>query len=235
MVREARPNVVEGRALSDQTRPMLFFMPPHTPESTFPRTLEAARSGDQAAVEVLFEQFYSRVQRMVHLSLARDLRTSRPWLLARFSTGDVVQDVFRSLLGDLSGFRGDTEDAFVGYLAMVVRNRLIDAIRFHEAAQRDGRLSAGEVEMDLQGSREVEPGEHAASVEELDRFEAALATLDERERLLLRERLERNTSFEELAKTLGYGSRDAARRAFYASKARLAIQLGRGDEPGDAR
>lgn len=214
---------------------MIQLMSPPAPESTFAETLSAAQRGDAVAIEALFERFYEKVQRMVHLNLARDLRTTRPWLLARFSTGDVVQDVFRSLLGNLSGFRGDTEEAFVGYLAMVVRNRLIDAIRFHEAAQRDGRRGAGDADVDLRASHEAEPGDHAASAEELHRFEAALSTLEERDRLLLRERLERGTSFEELAKVLGYGSRDAARRAFYASKARLAIELGRADSEGDAR
>lgn len=206
---------------------MILQMPPLSPESSFARTLERAREGEAGAVEALFERFYDRVQRMVHMSLARDLRTSRPWLLARFSTGDVVQDVFRSLLGDLSGFRGETEDAFAGYLAMVVRNRLIDAVRFHEAAQRDGRLSAGDLELGERDSAEAEPSDQAARAEEIERFEAILAGFEERERLLLRERLERETSFEELAQVLGYGSRDAARRAFYALKARVAIELRR--------
>ena len=90
----------------------------------FRMILEAARRGDRAATEVLFRRFYPGVERMVHRSLSQDLRSNRPWLNVRFSTGDVVQDVFRSLLRDLSGFEGDTEGTFSWYLAMVVRNRL---------------------------------------------------------------------------------------------------------------
>ena len=200
-------------------------MHPPSSESTFLATLEAAQLGDSGAMEVLFERFYGKVQAMVHAGLARDLRTNRPWLLARFSTGDVVQDVFRSLLKDLSGFQGSTEDAFTGYLAMVVRNRLIDAIRFHEAAQRDGRLSGDEVLLGQSESEESNPLEAAANAEALEGFHQALRTFDDREQLLLRARLEQEVSFQDLADQLGYGSRDAARRAFYGAQARLAIRL----------
>jgi len=162
---------------------------------------------------------------MVHLSLSRDLRLKRPWLSARFSTGDMVQEVFRSLLRDLSGFEGRTEEAFKGYLAMVIRNRLIDAIRFHEAAQRDGRRTHTADESLQVASAQRSPGTGAQSVEELEAFHAVLESFPEKERLLLRGRLEQELKFTELAEQLGYPSKWAARRSFYAAQAQLAIRL----------
>lgn len=198
---------------------------------TFQATLEAARAGNEGALDALFEAFYPRVQRMVHRALSRDLRVSRPWLLARFSTGDVVQDVFRSVLTDIGAFQGSTEDAFAGYLAMVARNRLTDAIRFHQAAQRDGRRTQAAVERIDAASSQEGPATGAGSVEELAAFAKALEAFPDREQLLLRARLEQGATFQDLADQLGFSSKFAARRAFYAAQAQLAIRLRIGMSP----
>lgn len=192
----------------------------------FLRVLEEARGGDQRAIEQLFERFYPPVERMVHKSLATDLRVNRPWLSTRFSTGDVVQEVFTSVLGDLGVFAGTNEGAFAGYLAMVVRNRILDLIRFHEAARRDGRRPSIDVVDAPIGTDSTDPARLAVSREEFEQFHAALAKLPERERLVLRARFERTASFQELADQLGYGSISSVRRAFFAAHAKLATLLG---------
>jgi RNA polymerase sigma factor (sigma-70 family) len=189
------------------------------------RMLEAARTGDEQALSDLFERFYPRVQGLVHRSLASDLRLNRPWLNSLFSTGDVVQDVFQSVLRDLDGFRGQDEDAFAGYLAIIVRNRLLDSIRFHQAARRDRRRVGSAVEDVDPASSAVGPSTQVTSAEDMARFSEALTTFPERERLLLRERLERNEQFQTLANRLGYPSADAARKAFYSAQARLLVRL----------
>ncbi len=202
--------------------------PPTSPPTTdrpFPATLAAAQRGDKAAQETLFEWFYPQVQAIVHRSLSRDLRSKRPWLTARFSTGDVVQEVFRSLLGDLAGFAGKTESAFVGYLAMVSRNRLLDAIRFHEASRRDGRRTlpaddkAPGEKLQKSPDAELATGEVATVLREL------LAAFPERDQLLLRGRIEQDARFQDLAQQLGFPSEWAARRAFCAAKALLLIRF----------
>lgn len=205
---------------------MLTYVEPTQPEAQeFSEVLSAARSQDPRAVEELFRRFYPRVQRMVHTSLATDLRVHRPWLSTRFSTGDVVQEVFRSVLLDLGAFAGETDGAFAGYLAMVVRNRILDAIRYHEAARRDGRRPSIPAEESGLEATSDDPATRAASDEELERFHAALARFPERERLLLRARFEDTATFQELADQLGFGSASAARRAFYSAQARLASEL----------
>ncbi len=196
--------------------------------TSFQELLSKARAGDSEALEALFEDFYPDVRVMVHRHLARDLRQNRPWLATRFSTGDIVQEVFRSVLSDLRAFGGTTEFAFVGYLTTVVRNRIVDAVRFHEAARRDGRRGA-ELSTGSSGAAtgSHDPAKVVASVEQIERMHRALKSVSERERLLLRARLEGLSSFKELAEQLGYGSESAARRAFYAAKARLSILLER--------
>ena len=207
-------------------------MPDDLTPTDFEATLRLAKAGDEVATNRLFERFYPSVRRLVHHSMSTDLRRSRPWLAARFSTGDVVQEVFRSVLEDLTGFGGSTERAFAAFLSMVVRNRIIDAIRFHEAERRDGRRGAPPVPENEHPSGEDRPDRTAASSEEIERFHRALSQFPERERLLLRARFEGTASFAELTETLGYSSESAARRAFFTAQARLAVQLrpGEGDE-----
>ena len=200
----------------------------HPPESIpfrFQETLAAARAGDGEAREAIFERFYPRVQAMVHRALAKDLRQHRPWLSARFSTGDVVQEVFRSLLSNMGTFEGTSEEAFTGYLAMVVRNRLLDAIRYHEASQRDVRRTAGAPVAEDASSTGPGPATSLAAADEVQLFARALKTFSERDQLLLRARLEEEATFQELADRLGFPSKFAARRAFYAAQASLVIRM----------
>jgi len=197
-------------------------------EKDFEQTIAAARSGDQDALNELFRSFYTRVSTMVHQSLAADFRQQRPWLGAMLSTGDVVQEVFASVIKDISDFEGTTEGQFVKYLATVTRNRLIDAVRFHEAVRRDRRrVTGGDTVL---GKQSVDVGDQAAARDELTRYTRALSSFRDRERALLRSRLEggeQPPTFEELAEQLGYSSAGAARQAFFTCKARLLIKLGK--------
>jgi len=198
---------------------------PVTSPSSFRATLTAARRGDTEALDALATRFYPTVQRIVHHRLATDLRTSRPWLTARFSTGDVVQEVFQAVLRDLDAFAGESEDAFVGYLAMVVRNRIIDAIRFHQAERRDGRRTRTAPTAFDPAQDGLDPVAEVASTEQVERFFEALAQFEPREQLLLRARFEGVASFEALAAQLGYGSESTARRVFYTAQAKLSLLL----------
>lgn len=196
-------------------------------------TLERARAGDEGAREELFRALYPTVERLVHRGLSQDVRRGRPWLAARFSTGDVVQEVFRRLLADLPSFVGSHERALVGYLAASIRHRLIDAVRFHEASQRDGRRTVVQPEERDPTAHARSPVSDVASIEEIERFQSILQGFPERERLLLRGRIEDDARFQDLAEQLGYSSTSAAKRAFYAAQATLVVRIRqRGDEGG---
>ena len=202
--------------------------PPLAPHvEPFVSLLSRARAGEPAALDDLVERFFDRVEASVHRYLSRDLRVGRPWLAARLSTGDIVQEVFHSVIRDLAAFGGQTEDAFCGHVAMVIRNRVIDSIRFHEAACRDGRRVAAMPEgYDYaEDTGEVDPARVTERLEALRHVERSLADLDERTRLLVRARFEGLASFEALAQQLGYGSESTARRAFFDAQAQLALKL----------
>ncbi len=193
----------------------------------FSTLLEGARRKDRDALDELARRFYPRVERLVHHRLATDIRYRRPWVSARFSTGDVVQSVFEGVLSDLGAFAGSTEEAFVGYLSTVVRNRIIDAVRFHEAAQRDGRRGVPLEETDGGTGDATDPADAAISEEKMTLLLATLEEFEPRVQHLLRARMEGLASFRELAEQLGYGSESAARRAFFDAQAKLALRLGR--------
>jgi len=199
---------------------------PVSDAAAFSSLLERAKQKDASALDELAERFYPVVQALVHQRLAADMRRSRPWLAARFSTGDVVHSVFEGVLWDLGAFAGTTEEAFIGYLATVVRNRILDALRYHEAAQRDGRrIHSMSADFDAEGV-EADPADAAISAEELGTLLAAMADFEPRVQHLLRARIEGLASFRELADQLGYGSESAARRAFFDAQAKLALRLG---------
>jgi RNA polymerase sigma factor (sigma-70 family) len=196
-----------------------------TDATSFATNLERARQGDSEALNELALRFYPAVQSLVHHRLASDSRHGRPWLGSRFSTGDVVQSVFESVLQDLGAFRGRTEEAFIGYLATVVQHRILDALRFHEAAQRDGRRGAAiDTSFDAEGG-EVDPADAAASTDGLAQLRTALETFPVRERHLLRARMDDSASFRELAEQQGDGSESAARRAYFDAQARLVLMM----------
>lgn len=199
----------------------------------FNAVLAAVRAGDRAALDRMVTSLYPPVRALVHSSLETDLRRKRPWLTAMFSTGDVVQEVFLSVVRDLEDFQGTHEGAFVNYLATLVKNRLIDAVRFHEAMRRDVRRSSERVGEQEEAPPGAGPVDLVEREEQLRAYARAIAMFPQREQLLLRERLHGTQTFKELAEMLGYPSEDAARKAFHAAQARLLLRLRAADASGD--
>jgi len=160
----------------------------------------------------------------VHRLLASDVRRGRPWLSAMLSTGDVVHEVCLGVVRDFEGFRGGSEQAFVAYLARLVRNRLIDSVRHHEASRRDSRRTT-ELDAGTVTDPHATPSTSSASRDDAELLRTILATFPERDRALLRGRLEDHEPFSVLAKSLDYASGDSARKAFAVVQARLLARL----------
>lgn len=199
-----------------------------SPVDPFDLLIERAKASDKGALDELFRRCYGTVEEKVHRELAIDVRSGRPWISARFSTADIVQDTFHGVLRDLDSFRGSGERAFIGYLSMVVRNRIVDAIRYHEADRRDGRRgSSSTMRESDHPSKGEDPALAAEASDEHEVYLEALRDLPEREQLLVRARLEGQASFEELTEALGFSSVTTARRAFASAKSRIAMILHR--------
>ncbi|MCA8952789.1 MAG: sigma-70 family RNA polymerase sigma factor [Planctomycetes bacterium] len=190
--------------------------------------MQAAQSGDRGALDQLCAACYPEVQVQVHNALRRDYRGRRPWLSTLFSTGDVVHDVFLGVVRDLDRFRGSSRLEFVGYLAKLTRNRLIDVIRFHEAGCRDERRVQHSADLSAEPNGPP-PEVIAMTAEEAARVNRVLDSFSERDRALLRGRLEDGDTFEQLARSLGYASADSARKMFHTLQARLLLRLRRGE------
>jgi RNA polymerase sigma factor (sigma-70 family) len=182
----------------------------------------------RARLSTLCQQHYQQVRERVHTLLARDVRRGRPWLAALLSTGDVVHEVFLGVVRDFDDYRGTSEQAFVAYLARLVRNRLIDSVRHHQASRRDRRLVTADL-VDAP-SRSRSPDASLVAAEDAERLGKILAGLGERDRALLRGRLEDDEPFQSLAESLGYASADSARKALVSVQARVLARLQRAKE-----
>jgi RNA polymerase sigma factor (sigma-70 family) len=190
--------------------------------------LRAARQGDESARDELLRRHYPTVQRMVHTWLGSDVRTSRPWVSSLFSTGDVVQEVFLGVLRDLGDVRADDEDSFVSLLATLVKNRVVDALRRHQAVCRDARRSRHEDPAITRPGPEAENPAHRAAIRDaIESYRAELLRLSRREQALMERRFERGEAWAVIARELAYPSEDAARKAFVSAKARLLARLAR--------
>ena len=188
-----------------------------------------ARDGaEQERLGAWCEQYYGKVQERVHRLLANDVRRGRPWLLAMLSAGDIVHEVFLGVVRDFGDCRGSSEGEFVAYVSRLVRNRLIDTVRHHQAARRDRRRQVNET-VDVLDSRKS-PGSQLARTDDKEKLAQILATLPERDRALLRGRIEDETPFQDLAEALGYASADSARKAFCVVQAKVLARLQRGQE-----
>lgn len=190
----------------------------------FSALLDRARAGDRQAQDDLIARFYERVREVVHQRLEFDLRRNQRWVAPLFSTSDVVQEVFVGVVRTLGDFDGDDEADFVRYLSGAVRNRIIDALRHHEAHKRDGRRVRSADEQEPAGS-DPTPSWIASLAEQMEVYRTVVAELPERERRLLEERLEERREFDGIAQALGLPSADAARKAFNRAQALLLAKL----------
>lgn len=189
----------------------------------------AAAAGNAAARDKLVASCYGDVKARVHKELEGDFRKRHKWILPLFSTHDVVHEVLTAVVQDLADTSFAGPEPFFAYLGTLVRHRLLDAVRFHEAARRDGRKQIEEPTVGLGAvatdGREATPtlaaslGERAALVRE------ALAELPERQRRLLELRLLEDETFPRIKEALGYASDETARQAFVDAQARLLVKL----------
>lgn len=191
--------------------------------------LAAAAAGEKAAQDRLVEATYADVRARVHQELERDFRQRHKWMLPLFSTQDVVHEVLAAVVRDLRDTSFPAREAFFAFLGTVVHRRLIDAVRFHEAARRDGRRVVAEPTAGVAAlgvdAREATPTFAAQLGERARLLQEALAELPERWRHLLELRLMEERTFPEIAQALGYSSEETARQSFVEAKARLLVKL----------
>jgi RNA polymerase sigma factor (sigma-70 family) len=193
--------------------------------------IRRAAGGDAAAIDQVVRDLYPDVRDLVHRELERDFRRSHRWMLPIFSTGDIVQDVFLGTLKALPTFELRDLEGLRGWLAVQVKNRILDTVRRHESLRRDRRKDVALGESTGEGpmlvDQEPSPSCSAELGELLHGFEGVVAELSDRERRLIELRLHDERSWREVAAELQFPSEEAARFAFRYLKARLLVKLQR--------
>ena len=104
-----------GSAMSAETR-------------TNEELLNAARTGDEAALAVLVERHRERLERMVRLRMDRRLQ-------GRVDPADVVQEAYLAVRSKFPQYSADARLPFFLWLRLEVGQKLIDVHRFHLGTQ----------------------------------------------------------------------------------------------------
>jgi RNA polymerase sigma-70 factor, ECF subfamily len=175
--------------------------------------LDRIRSGDEVARERLFARVLPSLHRWAHRRLpagARDLA----------DTEDVVQVTVGRALARLEHFEHRGEGAFLGYLRQILLNVIRDE---HRRAARHPRGRELDDTM-------VDPApsllDRTIDRDTLERYERALASLDEEAREAVLLRVEFGYSHLQIAGALGKASADAARMAVARALVELARRMG---------
>lgn len=174
--------------------------------------LDRIRSGDEAARERLFARVLPALQRWAHGRLPTSARH-----LA--DTEDLVQVTVSRALARLEHFEHRGEGAFFAYLRQILLNAIRDE---HRRATRSPRRGLDETMADPAPSLL----DRTIDRDTLERYERALASLDEEARQAVLLRLEFGYSHVQIAEALGKPSADAARMAVARAMVELAQRMG---------
>jgi RNA polymerase sigma factor (sigma-70 family) len=176
--------------------------------------LERAKRGDRDALEILFARHIPTLRRWASGRLPR-------WTRDIADTQDLVQETVLQVFKRVEAFEPRGEGALQAYLRQAVMNRIRNEFR------NKGR-KPGFTELDDQApGDDTSPLEAAIRQEQLDRYERAMARLNEQERELIVSRLEVGLTYEEMAAALKKPSWNAARMATARALMRLAEELKR--------
>jgi len=173
--------------------------------------IKHAQAGNPRALEIVASRLLPRLRRWAAGRLpawARDLA----------DTQDLVQETVTNVLTSIDQFEPRHEAAFTVYVRAALANRLKNELRRavrHPAAQ--GMEAAAQY-----ASPRPSPLEEAITRQALDRYEAALASLDDEDREAIVGRLELHYSYQELADAWGKPSAESARKAVERAVRRLA-------------
>jgi RNA polymerase sigma-70 factor (ECF subfamily) len=171
-----------------------------------------AQQGDGVAVEALMARYLARLQRWASGRVPAGAR-------GLLDTNDVVQDALLGTFQRLDHFTPRHDGALMAYLRTAVANR----IRMELRRQRLER--AAEPDADSLPAGDASPLELAVGRQAFDRYEQALAQLDEDDRAAIVGRFEMGYSYDALARAMNRPSADAARKLVERAVRRLSEQM----------
>jgi RNA polymerase sigma factor (sigma-70 family) len=92
--------------------------------------LERARQGDQAAWQILFEDCYPKIVRVVRKRLSRPMRKI-------YDSTDIANEVMKSLAAKFDHFDFSTVDGLRAFLIRAAEQKVVDGYRRGHAQKRD--------------------------------------------------------------------------------------------------
>ena len=187
-------------------------------ESSF-ELIQRAQRGDGDALNRLLARYVPRLRRWASGRLpayARDLG----------DTNDLVQEAFIRTVRNFGSFEDRGEGALQAYLRQAVLNRVKDEVR--RTNRQPGR---DPLDPETPG-RQQSPLEQAIGAQALDRYEKALARLEETEQQAVIARLELGYSYQEIAALVDKPTANAARVAVSRAVAKLARYMAETNPPG---
>jgi RNA polymerase sigma-70 factor (ECF subfamily) len=178
--------------------------------------LDQARQGEPQAVDRLLARHREPMRRMIDMRLD-------PAIAARVDASDVVQDVLLEASRRLAEYLRDPIMPFHLWLRHIAKDHIIDAHRRHRQAQRrsvdreqsmkPALADRSSVELIVQFvDRELTPATAALRQEMEERFQEAIATLDDDDREVILMRHFEQLSNQEVATTLGLSEAAASMR-----------------------
>ena len=177
-----------------------------------------ARDGDRGALDLLFRRHAPVLKNWASGRLPR-------WARDAVDTEDMIQETMLRTFNNLDAFRPRGDGAFQAYMRQALRNRIADEMR-----KLKRRPIPAEVER-TPAVEEASPLEETIGREALERYERALGRLPEGDREAVVARVEMCLPYEEIARSTGKPSADAARMAVGRALARLAREMGH--DPGN--
>lgn len=177
-------------------------------ESSF-ELIERAKQGDTDALNRLLARYLPRVRRWASGRLptpARDLG----------DTNDVVQEALIGTFRNFARFEDRGEGALLAYIRQAVMNRIRDEMRKVERRPPHDLLDTA-----LPGHG-ISPLQAAIGQQAIERYERALAQLEEHDRQAVVARLELGQTYEEIAVLVNKPTAGAARVAISRAVAKLA-------------
>ena len=174
--------------------------------------LARAQRGDAVAMEALMGRYLTRLQRWAHGRLPDSARTL-------LETDDVVQDTLLNTFRRLEHFEPRHDGALLAYLREAVANRIRNELR------RSLPDIDASVDPDGLPSALPSPLERLVSRQALDRYERALAQLDDNDRAAIIGRFEMGYSYDALARAMDRPSPDAARKLTERALRRLLARM----------
>jgi RNA polymerase sigma-70 factor, ECF subfamily len=203
-------------------------------ESTVGETalVAAAITGDRVALERLLLAHYDGLARQVAARLPARLQSTQ-------AVEDILQLTFCQAFRDVGRFEQRDDATFANWLAQIAENRLLDAIKQHDAQKRGGgvphltdetRDESRAVSLwNWVASQDPSPSSIVARDEALHALNVALASLPSDQREAIRLRLLEGKSLEEAAAALGR-TPDAVRGLVHRGKVQLQAAMGRASQ-----